>query len=421
MVAAWLLISACSAPSRPCTAATCLGCCDSTGDCRVGSEQLACGMGGAACSSCSLGQTCTLGACALGTGQGGGNASGGGGGATGGGGGLTGGGRGGGAGGGAITGGGGGETGGGRGGGIGGGTGGGGGSSGTGTLLVLANNSNASREELLRVDIGSGNATFLATYPVQTVTSAWTIDRARNTAYFVGSNNGTNGPWLLHGVSTRTGALLQSPVIGLGVMRLFVRSDGQLICVTSATSGWSLDLVDPSSGARAPISSIPGGWDDFAFDPRTNRLYMVETPGMPVLPLYLITLDAMTGAVLNRVQLALTPQGNGYRWAGGLYVRQDSVLVGLHQDTGLELDAIDPNTGAVTLISTVPGISYISRHAFVGDPRVDRAYLTGLAQPPTGPTPSQLFTVDLRTGAIISAPVLPGSPNVAYRDALFVP
>ena len=267
----------------------------------------------------------------------------------------------------------------------------------------------------------SGAARLLANYPVQSVTSAWTIDRARGVAYFVGSNNGANGPWLLYGINATTGAVLQSPVIGLGVTRLFVRSDGLLVSITSAVAGWTLDAVNPTTGARTVISSIPGGWDDFAFDDGTNLLYMVETPGMPVLPVYLLTLDLMSGAVINRVPLDLTPQGNGYRWAGGLYVRADGSLVGIHDDTAVELHLIDPGTGAVTFLGPVAQLQAISRHSFVGDPSVDRAYVVGWPLQPTGPTPQQLFTIDLQSGAALSAPMLPGSPSTSFRDALFVP
>ncbi|MFZ5442223.1 MAG: EGF domain-containing protein [Myxococcota bacterium] len=118
-------LAACSPNSqKDCSPSTCNGCCDSTGTCQAGNTPLACGVSGAVCGACQLGESCTFGQCKAAVGQGGGagGGSGGGGGATGGGGGATGGGGMTGGGGGGMTGGGGGMSGGG-----GGSTGGGGG------------------------------------------------------------------------------------------------------------------------------------------------------------------------------------------------------------------------------------------------------------------------------------------------------
>lgn len=56
-----LVIASCG-PTKSCTPSSCLGCCDASGACRIGSDTSACGTKGAACQNCGL-QTCVSGAC----------------------------------------------------------------------------------------------------------------------------------------------------------------------------------------------------------------------------------------------------------------------------------------------------------------------------------------------------------------------
>ena len=80
----WALISACSPQVQPCTVSSCTGCCDARGSCQPGNVDLACGFGGAACSTCSGALSCQASNC-LASAAGGGGGGGGGGGAVGGG------------------------------------------------------------------------------------------------------------------------------------------------------------------------------------------------------------------------------------------------------------------------------------------------------------------------------------------------
>ncbi|MFO0598371.1 MAG: hypothetical protein U0228_23905 [Myxococcaceae bacterium] len=98
----FLALAGCSATStKPCSPASCAGCCDANGQCASGNAQDACGTGGLVCTQCIGDTVCNLGFCVQRQMQNGGG-NGGGGGATGGGtgGGVTGGGLGGGLGGG---------------------------------------------------------------------------------------------------------------------------------------------------------------------------------------------------------------------------------------------------------------------------------------------------------------------------------
>lgn len=53
-------------PVRPvCSTTTCPGCCDLRGECKVGNELSACGVRGASCAACLLGQACLTGFCGL--------------------------------------------------------------------------------------------------------------------------------------------------------------------------------------------------------------------------------------------------------------------------------------------------------------------------------------------------------------------
>lgn len=59
-----VMASACG-PSRTCSSVTCTGCCDTTGECRSGFDNSACGTKGGSCNVCGLGSTCLSGACSL--------------------------------------------------------------------------------------------------------------------------------------------------------------------------------------------------------------------------------------------------------------------------------------------------------------------------------------------------------------------
>ncbi len=67
----------CSNPARPCTSASCTGCCDSAGQCQRGDTSVACGSSASACVSCGLTGSCLAGACVPVSGSGGGQAGGG--------------------------------------------------------------------------------------------------------------------------------------------------------------------------------------------------------------------------------------------------------------------------------------------------------------------------------------------------------
>jgi hypothetical protein len=62
VVSSVVLLAACGS-SKKCDASTCTGCCDSTGSCKGGTDNAACGKNGAACAACSSSQTCTASAC----------------------------------------------------------------------------------------------------------------------------------------------------------------------------------------------------------------------------------------------------------------------------------------------------------------------------------------------------------------------
>ena len=49
--------------SKACGVGTCQGCCDASGQCMPGNASTACGNNGLTCSTCALGQLCSLGAC----------------------------------------------------------------------------------------------------------------------------------------------------------------------------------------------------------------------------------------------------------------------------------------------------------------------------------------------------------------------
>lgn len=82
LFAATLLLSGCVTEAQ-CSAANCVGCCDSNDRCETRLSAVACGLGGNSCSTCSIAQECRGGLCLFPIqGSGGGSATGGGGGAS---------------------------------------------------------------------------------------------------------------------------------------------------------------------------------------------------------------------------------------------------------------------------------------------------------------------------------------------------
>lgn len=85
LVVSWLVglsvgvFAACSGTPR-CSASTCSGCCDASGECQLGTQLNACGLSGATCQQCIIGASCVNGFCIGGSAGGGagGGASGGG-------------------------------------------------------------------------------------------------------------------------------------------------------------------------------------------------------------------------------------------------------------------------------------------------------------------------------------------------------
>ncbi|HEX4622485.1 MAG TPA: hypothetical protein VH208_13055 [Myxococcaceae bacterium] len=61
-VCAAVLLLGCGS-SKKCDSSSCTGCCDSSGSCKSGTADSACGKNGAACAACSSSQTCTASAC----------------------------------------------------------------------------------------------------------------------------------------------------------------------------------------------------------------------------------------------------------------------------------------------------------------------------------------------------------------------
>ncbi|MFT3839164.1 MAG: hypothetical protein QM723_19435 [Myxococcaceae bacterium] len=70
-------VAGCNCGGNNCSPTTCTaGCCDANGVCQGGTDALACGHAGAACTQCLVGQVCSLGQCASGVGGGSGTGGG---------------------------------------------------------------------------------------------------------------------------------------------------------------------------------------------------------------------------------------------------------------------------------------------------------------------------------------------------------
>lgn len=258
-------VAGCGGPQPKCLPSNCNGCCDKTGTCVLGGSPSACGLRGAICTTCVIGQVCVSGFCqggggGIGGGDGGGVGGGAGGGAGGGTGGGVGGGTGGGVGGG--TGGGvGGGTGGGVGGGVGGGTGGGvgggtgggagGGAGGGGGAMNVAQQLTAVRTA---ADNDAGTVSLpvagaLVTYVKPLVTDAGVTDPA---GFFLQA--GMGGPAVFVAQSAATLGLAPGDNVTLTVTS--VDRIGSLRVATGVSGVTKNGSGNPVSTLTQPVSSI---------------------------------------------------------------------------------------------------------------------------------------------------------------------
>lgn len=188
-------------------------------------------------------------------------------------------------------------------------------------------------------------------------------------------------PTLLHAtksqaVQSKTNAV-SSKVIGLD---------------PSNSSGYELLLVDPATGEQNLISTIENmdtSSGTGAIDNLHQYLYQIgSTDGDPVLKIF--TLDAVSGAVLSSPSIDRT--------VSSLWVRKDRQLVGLSSNgSAQELVLIDPSTGSTAVISEIAELGTLVDTGAI-DVIKNQLYQTD--------TSYKIFTIDVMSGTIISAPSL---------------
>lgn len=191
-----------------------------------------------------------------------------------------------------------------------------------------------------------------------------------------------------------------------------------------------LRSIDPSSGVSTLVKlqgqiSWPSGVNAYA--PALKRIHVMGgSTGDDTT--HLFTVDAVTGALVSSPPVeSMSPAAadggfpTEYNWSGGLGVRSDGTLVGMTwwqgSDAGVEqVRTLDPATGATSLLGAVPGLEWVVWGGTGFDSVKDVFYVIGS----TGADlTDHLYTVDAKTGAVLSSPAL--DTALAAADGGFGP
>ncbi|AKT37559.1 hypothetical protein [Chondromyces crocatus] len=176
-------------------------------------------------------------------------------------------------------------------------------------------------------------------------------------------------------------------------------TSGALIGLHSlgVNAGWELREMAPLTGSSTLMGSLTGadgvGYGISALDPLSGHIYQVGLQGSGDA---LITLDAATGQVVRVVPLDIR--------VASIEVDPLGHVLGLHWNgSEEELRAIDPVTGASTVISVVPELNWLRPGMSTADLGAGIYYQLGTEATDKG---IRLFAIDMLTGALLHSPRL---------------
>lgn len=179
----------------------------------------------------------------------------------------------------------------------------------------------------------------------------------------------------------------------------------------SATEEEEYSWIDATTGS-AMVLGIAGdlrwwSWKGGAtFDPTLGRVYAAGNDASEIDKVY--TLDAADGSLIATATLS-GPRPNG------LLVNGAGTLLGFENSpTELRVITIDPATGALSTLATIPGTfgGWSVEHAI--DRAADRIYHLEYTGAATDPPELSVFTLDATTGALLgSAPITLGAAAVS--------
>lgn len=224
-----------------------------------------------------------------------------------------------------------------------------------------------------------------------------------------------NGSEHLVTIDAQTGAVLGSP-LSAGLLTLqFDPSSRSLFGVArdQVSGNFDLDVVDPDTGELTVVATILGFSGGFSGCPlsgisalsvqRHNYFTLLDdNSGMQ----RLLTIDTRTGAVIA------SPASSG-----ALSIEFDpstGKLLGVAFDQSshlFDLVVIDPLTGGVSVVASIPGFSSLPS-ACVSTFDVVRQRYIGILTDANGM--ARFVNVNTRTGSVLSSPPSPGAFDIEF-------
>jgi hypothetical protein len=261
--------------------------------------------------------------------------------------------------------------------------------------------------------VGLSNVPGLAFVRVNTLTGAQTIlqsladllgadvgdvtsDLAHARYYFIGVD--ASFVFRLYTLDARTGAILAQPELPDSPSGIqFDAAAGNLLAVTFRSGVEELVRLDPQTGALTSVAFIPevAGVEpgSFTLDPATRRYMFIGVDVAGTDRLYV--LDAQSGAVLSNATIA------GANVSSTVFDPASGQLVGLIFRNGVEeVVRLNPATGALTTIATIPEVENIASGSSVMLADVGRYVFVGIDYGGT----ERLYSVDLAAGSVIANP-----------------
>jgi hypothetical protein len=266
-------------------------------------------------------------------------------------------------------------------------------------------------QRIIRIDPASGAMSVMATVPgVQYVSGGTAFDPGTGRFFFYGSDGTSLDVWTRYAVNLRTGEIytfgtaLAWPDANENAWQ-FDPTNG-LLYALSYTGEFPHGVqriisIDPGNGAVAVAATIPGVHlvsGEATFDPATGRYFFSGSDGTSLDALTRYAVNVRTGEIHTfGTQLNWPPANEG----GWEFDRASGLLYALSYDgeylQGVErIISIDPGSGAVSVVATVPGVHLvIAESAF--DPATGRYFFYGSDGSSFDMT---RYSVNVRTGEV---------------------
>lgn len=228
------------------------------------------------------------------------------------------------------------------------------------------------------------------------------IDPAARRTYQIGASGGESpGAQRVYSLDVEGGDVLASPLLDAVIEDIEVDGTGRVLGIARKDTTTELCAIDTATGATTVLSTLPSldavVTGSSAMDRGAGRLYEAGS-GSDGLGRRIFTIDAKSGAVLASpvmdtpcTNIALDPTSAG------------RLLCVATASDGKQLRALDPATGATSLLGAIPLLDTVLQGITALDTEALVLYQIGKAK---GDPATRLFGIDVVTGAVLSSPGL---------------